>query len=130
MQCDDVAHGGLCDVQVIDVNGAGGSRLVGLRDGALDVPDRWGPSLPRRAKHGLGVAIDVAERRGRGVGGEQGRSLIPFLLELNAVAGACLVAAGDEDHPFLRALGGGLIWREEFFVIGHCEGGDVLGGYF
>lgn len=111
------------------MDGACGGRLIGLRDGALDVPDGWGSSLPRRAEHGLGIAIDVAEGRGRRVRSEQGRGLVPFLLELHAVAGAGLVAAGDEDHPFLRALGGGAVGCEESFVVGHGEGGDVLGGY-
>ena len=58
-------------VEVIDMDRAGGSRLVRtLRNGALDVPDRRRLGHPRGAQHALDVAVDVGEVRRRGVGGK------------------------------------------------------------
>ena len=77
------------------------------RHGPLDVPDRGRLRHPGRAERALPVAVDVGEVRRRGVGGEEGGRLVEFPLEAVAVAAAGLVAARDEDHPFLRLFGGG-----------------------
>ncbi len=94
------------------------------------MPDRRRSSLPRRAQHSLGIAIDVAKRRSRRIGRKQRRRFVPLPLELDAVPAARLVAAGDENHPFLRAVRGGVVGGQEGFVVGHGEGGDVFGGEF
>ncbi len=117
-------------VEVVDVDRAGGGRLVGPRDGALDVPDGRRLRHPRRAEHALLVAVDVGQVRRRGVRGEQAGRLVPGPLEPVAVPAAGLVAAGYEDHPFLRRLGRGWIRGQLGFVVGHGQWDDFCGGYF
>ncbi len=94
------------------------------------MPNRRRFRHPGRAEHALGVAIYVAQGGGGGVGGEDAGGFVPHFFEMGAVAAAGFVAAGDEDHVFLRGLEGVGVWGEEGFVVGHCEGSDVFGGDF
>lgn len=76
------------------------------------------------------VAVYVAKGRGGGVGGEDCGGFVPDALEMGAVTGAGFVAAGDENHVFLRGFRGVGVWGEEGFIVGHCEGSYVSGGDF
>lgn len=91
-------------VEVVDVDRARGRRLVGAGHGPLDVPERRRFRHPGRAEGALRVAVYVGEARRSRVRGQEGGSLVPFPLQPLAVPAARLVAAGDEDHPFLRRL--------------------------
>ena len=110
-------------VEVVNVDRRRRRRLVRARAGSLDVPARRRLGHPRAAERALAVAVEVAEMRRRGVGGEEQGGGVPFFLEARAVAAAGLVAAGDEHHPFLGRVGGVRGWGEEGFVVGHGEGG-------
>ena len=114
-------------VEVVDMDRAGWSRLVRLRNGALNMPDRRRLSHPRRAEHALHVAIDVRQIRRRGIRSEQTCRLVPFPLESLAVSAAGLVPAGYEDHPFLRRFRRVGVRGELGFVVGHCQGDDLFG---
>lgn len=89
-------------VEVVDVDRARRRRLVGAGHGPLDVPECRRLRHPGRAEGALRVAVYVGEARRRGVGGQEGGRLVPFPLQPLAVPAARLVAAGDENHPFLR----------------------------
>lgn len=127
VQRDHVPRRRLGHVEVVDVDRAGGRRLVRPRDGAPNVPDRGRLGHPRRAEHALLVAVDVGEGRRRRVRGEHGRRLVPLPLEPVAEAAAGLVAARDEDHPLLRRLRRGRVRGERGFVVGHGQGDDLCG---
>ena len=104
--------------------------LIRGRDRQPHVVDRRRARQPRRAQDGLGLAIDVAQvRRGR-VGGEDGGGFVPRALDVTALAEAGLVATGDQDHPVLRAGGGGRggAGLEDGFPVVVGERDDVLGG--
>ena len=85
---------------------------------------------PGCAEGALRVAVYIAEGRGSGIGGEDCGRFVPDALEMRAVAGAGFVAAGDEDHVFVRGMEGGWVRGEEGFVVGHGEGSYVSGGDF
>ena len=104
--------------------------LVRGRDGQQHVIDGRRAGQPRRAQDRLALAVDVAEvRRGR-VGGEDGGRLVPRALDIAALAEAGLVAAGDQDHPFVRAGRGGCggAGGEDGFPVVVGERDDVFGG--
>lgn len=76
--------------------------------------------------------MNIRQMGGCRVGGEEHDRLIPSFFDAGASAVTGFVAAGEEDHPFLWALGGigGLGGRKHGLPIGGFEGHDVvLGGF-
>ena len=122
---DHVPDGRMGHVEVIDVDRAGGGRLVRLRDGTLDVPEGGRLGHPSGAEDALLIAIDVGQVRRRRVRSQHAGRLVPFPLESVADAAAGLVAAGDEDHPFLWRFRGVWIGGKLGLVVIHCQGGDL-----
>lgn len=76
--------------------------------------------------------MDICEIWRRGVGGQQGGGFIPGFFDAGAAAVAGFIAAGEEDHPFLWALGWVRVGRrgEDGLPVGGGEGFDVVGGGF
>ena len=67
---DDVTDCRRGGVQVHNVNISGRSRLVGLRNRALDVPQIWRSTSPGRAHNWFSVAVEVGKLWCRWVGRE------------------------------------------------------------